>query len=155
METRKILDVISYPFKKLSQGFGLLVDTVLPNATQKFVADKKDLIFGIAIFSTVATIVVAPAIFPPLFAGTMMFNLIASYCEENILKRKNAAQSAETVKTADASSAASADETSFKPNALSPDFKSALTNTSPEAANNNAAPADQTSAPKRGDNRAP
>jgi hypothetical protein len=155
MDPNKIFDVISYPFKKLSQGLSLLVDTVLPKATQKFVADKKDLIYGVAIFTTVATIVVAPAIFPPLFAGTMVFNLIAGYCEKNTLKRKNAAQGAEPAKTADASNTSAAQETSFKPNALSPDFKSALTNASPEAANSNAAPADQTSTPKRADNRTP
>jgi hypothetical protein len=153
MNKTKFVNALKYPFKKLEQGFSLLLDAALPKAAQEFIADKKRPIFGGAIVITAAAIVVAPTIFPLLFAGTMVFNLISDYCEEKTTKRKNAEKGAEPVKAVDTSNK-SAEGTSFKPNALSPDFKSALTNASPEAANSNATPADQTSAPKRPDNRA-
>lgn len=155
MTENKFVKALKYPFKKLDQGFGMLVDAVLPDSAQKFVSDKRSLIYGTGLFAAVVSLAAAPVVFPPLLAGALAFNLIADYCEEHTRKRNNPQQTAQPAAETGSPSPAAAEDSNFKPNALAPDFKSVQANKAPEAANSNPAPAEQPSAAKPAANRAP
>jgi hypothetical protein len=154
MNTTKFVEALKYPFKKLDQGFGVLVDAVLPDSAQKFIADKRSLIYSTGVMVAVVSIAAAPAAVPALIAGALTFNFIADYCDEHTRKRNSQQQAAQPIAETVNQSPAASEDSNFKPNALSPDFKSAQVKAAPEAANSNLSPGDQPSISKPA-NRAP
>jgi hypothetical protein len=155
MTENKFVKALNYPFKKLDQGFGKLLDAALPASAQKTISDKRRLVYGLGVATAVVSIFVAPAATLGIIAGALTFDLIADYCAEHTRKRNNAQQAGQPTAETGIQSPAAAEDSNFKPNALSPDFKSAQTSAAPEAANSNLAPAGQPSATKPAANRAP
>lgn len=151
---KKFLDAFAYPFKKFDQGLSKLVDIILPQSAQKAVLSQRRLIYGAGVFTAFASIFVAPLATPALIAGALTFNLLASYCEENTVKRKSQSAAPEPAVVPPNHYTASAEDSNFKPNALVQDFKTAQTSKSLEA-DNNGVPGEQISVIKSAASRAP
>lgn len=155
MNRDTFVKAIKFPFQKLDQGVSKLVGAVVPAAAQEKIARSEKLVFGLTIFCGVVAIAAAPAAVGGFLAGAFSYRLLAGYCQEHVDNRKSSQTAAQDkAPVPAASSSAVTEDAGFKPNALSPDFKSAK-DAVPAANQNSPAPDTTAAAVKNGAPRAP